>query len=167
LGSCAGLVLCWGRLAERNLGIREQAGGLTNQPQVQRQLSVQHVFSGPIPPPTELAQYESIHTGLADRIVAMAEKQMMHRQELERLVITGEGKRAELGQIFALVVAICGLVVAALCAFWKNEVAASIIGALDITGLAGVFIYGSKIKREELAKRKNTPAPPPQPITPV
>ena len=127
----------------------------------QQQLVVQkQQFSGPIPPPDALAQYERIHAGLADRIVSMAESQMNHRHALERMAVGGEGARADRGQVFALIVAICGLVVAALCAYWNQGTAASIIGGLDITGLAGVFIYGSRKKREELDKRSKTPGAP-------
>ena len=41
-------------------------------------------FSGPIPPPAILGEYEKIHAGLADRIMKMAESQSEHRKYLER-----------------------------------------------------------------------------------
>lgn len=37
-------------------------------------------FSGPLPPPQVLAQYESILPGSANRILSMAEKQSEHRR---------------------------------------------------------------------------------------
>jgi len=44
----------------------------------------QQTFSGPIPPPEMLGQYDAIQNGLADRIVSMAESQQTHRQSLEK-----------------------------------------------------------------------------------
>ena len=41
-------------------------------------------FSGPIPPPNIIKGYEEVLPGSADRILAMAEKQSNHRQEMEK-----------------------------------------------------------------------------------
>ncbi|MBI1800726.1 MAG: DUF2335 domain-containing protein, partial [Chloroflexi bacterium] len=40
-------------------------------------------FSGPIPPPSLLSQYEQAFPGLADRIVKMAEREQTHRHHIE------------------------------------------------------------------------------------
>jgi uncharacterized membrane protein len=44
-------------------------------------------FSGPLPHPEDLAKYEQVLPGAADRIIRMAEQQAAHRQNLERAVI--------------------------------------------------------------------------------
>src|ERR1035438_8495401 len=44
-------------------------------------------FSGPLPPPGILAQYNDVCPNGAERIIAMAEKQQEHSQELERSVV--------------------------------------------------------------------------------
>ena len=54
--------------------------------------SEQAVFRGPVPPPEVLAGYEATLPGAADRILAMAERQSRHRQELETTVVAGESK---------------------------------------------------------------------------
>lgn len=41
-------------------------------------------YSGVLPPPAMLAQYDQIEKGFADRIITMAEKQQAHRFELEK-----------------------------------------------------------------------------------
>jgi len=41
-------------------------------------------FSGPLPPPSYLRDYETIIVGAADRIIAMAEKEQNHRHDWER-----------------------------------------------------------------------------------
>jgi uncharacterized membrane protein len=48
---------------------------------------IQQTFSGPIPPPTLLAEYNKVVPNAAERILAMAEKQSEHRQFLEKKVI--------------------------------------------------------------------------------
>ena len=56
-----------------------------NKSQEQAALSIQHqeFFSGPIPPASEVKQYEEALPGSGDRILAMAEKQGEHRRKLE------------------------------------------------------------------------------------
>lgn len=44
-------------------------------------------FSGPLPHPEDLAKYEQILPGAADRLIRMAEQQAAHRQNLEKAVI--------------------------------------------------------------------------------
>ena len=36
-------------------------------------------FVGPLPPPTMYREYENVHAGSAERILAMAEKEQNHR----------------------------------------------------------------------------------------
>lgn len=44
-------------------------------------------FSGPLPHPEDLAKYEQVLPGAADRIIRMAEQQAAHRQSLEKAAI--------------------------------------------------------------------------------
>ncbi|MBI1739603.1 MAG: DUF2335 domain-containing protein [Acidobacteriales bacterium] len=44
-------------------------------------------FSGPLPHPEDLAKYEQVLPGSADRIIRMAERQAEHRQNLEKTVV--------------------------------------------------------------------------------
>lgn len=47
---------------------------------------VRSEFSDPIPPPSIISGYENVLPGSADRILAMAENQAKHRQEMERVM---------------------------------------------------------------------------------
>lgn len=47
-------------------------------------------FSGPLPPPKHLAEYERILPGAAERIFRMAEDQATHRRSLEQAVVMGD-----------------------------------------------------------------------------
>ncbi|MGH9278453.1 MAG: DUF2335 domain-containing protein [Acidimicrobiales bacterium] len=55
-------------------------------------------FSGPLPHPRILREYNEICPGAADRILGMAERQATQRQALERIVVEGKDRRATQGQ---------------------------------------------------------------------
>jgi len=59
-------------------------------------------FSGPLPPPVVLKQYDEIVPGAAERILSMAESQSQHRQQLERSVIESDIKNSRLGLHYGL-----------------------------------------------------------------
>lgn len=60
-------------------------------------------FSGPIPPPELLKQYDEIIPNGANRIITMAENQSAHRIELEKIVIRGDSRRANAGLVCGFV----------------------------------------------------------------
>ena len=79
-------------------------------------------FQGPLPPPELLERYNQIVPNGADRIVAMAESQMLHRQSLESAVVLGNIKAQSGGQTKAFIlglIAILGGI--GLIAFDKNS----------------------------------------------
>jgi uncharacterized membrane protein len=61
-------------------------------------------FSGPIPHPDILVKYNDAHPGAADRIIAMAEKQAAHRQELEKTVVATNCQTAKRGPIYGFII---------------------------------------------------------------
>jgi uncharacterized membrane protein len=60
------------------------------------------LYSGPLPHPKTLQEFESIVLGSAERIISMAESQSKHRMELERSVIKSDIDNSKRGQILAL-----------------------------------------------------------------
>lgn len=106
-------------------------------------------FSGPLPHPEILKQYEQIQVGLAERIIAQAEREAVHRHELEKKAMDSQiadekaGRReARLGQVFGLIIGIVTIGLGAYVAVNDAQIPGSIIGGLGITGLVGVFVYG-------------------------
>ena len=77
-----------------------------NQPSSERRkvtLTATMTYSGPMPHPEMLAEYERITPGLADRIVALAERQANHRMMLESkkgssVMCAGQGPAFTSGQ---------------------------------------------------------------------
>src|SRR3989344_1868165 len=110
------------------------------------QMEVRTSFSGPLPPPEILRDYEHVLPGLADRVVRMAENQSVHRQRLESRVIWFDGIRSSLGLVFGLIIALAGIIAGAYLILSGNSTAglASLIIPLGV--IIGAFVYQ---KREE------------------
>ena len=66
----------------------------------------EHAFSGPLPPPSMLGQYDSVQNGFADRIVSMAESEQSHRQSLENVSVEAAIKTESRGQNYALFISL-------------------------------------------------------------
>lgn len=137
-----------------------------NLPQQQQQVQQQIVraeqtqtlaaFSGPLPPPEILKQYDEVFAGCAERIVVMAERQSTHRQSLETTVIKGGSRNETLGLIGAAVLGITAII----CGYLLVEHGKDAQGFSVILGtigtLAGIFIWGrhrQEKERKEKLKR--------------
>lgn len=107
-----------------------------------REMVVQHAFQGPVPPPAMLAQYNEVVPGLANRLVELTEKEQSHRHKWMdgKLNLTvGMVKR---GQWMAFTLSILILLMAFFFANKGNTTFAGILVAVDLVGLASVFIAG-------------------------
>ena len=79
----------------------------------------------------------------------MAERQSEHRLELERTLVRSDSIRSYLGLAAAFVLSatvICGGIY--LIATGHDWAGATLI-CLNLVGLAGVFVYGSTVRRDE------------------
>ena len=108
-------------------------------------------FSGPIPPPALLQQYDDVFPGAAERIVAMAEREAAHRHNLEERIVQAqinEGSKhfseARCGQICALTITLASLGVGAYTALHGYELAGSVLGVGGIGGIVTTFLLGRK-----------------------
>ena len=106
-------------------------------------------FSGPLPHPEVLEYYNKIIPNGADRITAMAERQAMHRQELEKKAIQSEITDSRIGLWLGFIVALAGIGAGTACILNGYQIAGSILGGAPVTGLVGVFVYGSRQRRKE------------------
>jgi uncharacterized membrane protein len=117
-------------------------------------------FSGPIPPPEILKGYNEIAPGLAERIVAMAEREADHRHGIDHKALDADiseqnkmFSEARLGQICGLIIGLAAIVAGAYTAISGAQWPGGIIGGGGVIGLVSVFIYGRK-------QPPNTPVPP-------
>ncbi|MBB2206443.1 DUF2335 domain-containing protein [Gluconacetobacter takamatsuzukensis] len=94
-------------------------------------------YSGPLPPPDQLARYEQIMPGAVDRLIAMAEREQLHRLEIEKTIKI----RREIGTSLAvsLLVAIVGVGIAVTGNFSGSIAVASTIGGAAVAILTHIF----------------------------
>jgi uncharacterized membrane protein len=121
-------------------------------PQVTSVMLAQY-HSGPLPPTEMLAEYDNLIPNGAERIMAMAEKQSLHRQTLEATVISSQNRQGERGQIFAFILAVLLIVAGVLAVLQGAEKVACVIFGATIVGLCALFIAGKKAQSKDLAKK--------------
>ena len=109
---------------------------------------IQSAFSGPIPPPSIIKGYEEIMPGAAERIIAMAENQAKHRQDMEKIMVNAEARDSLLGVVFAFILGVGCLVTSAIIVICVPEKTGAISSAMvGITGIASIivgFIKGTR-----------------------
>lgn len=110
-------------------------------------------FSGPIPPPAILEQYNTIVPNAAERILKMAENQASHRHQIESKVIDSEIKNSRTGLHYGLIIGLAAIIGGTICTLKGFQIAGGVIGGTGITGLVGVFVYGSHQRRKEREHR--------------
>ena len=110
-------------------------------------------FSGPLPHPEDLAKYEQVLPGAADRIIRMAEQQAAHRQNLEKAVIFANVtiQKWGLGSAFVLAMTAIGGGIWLTAKGMSGAGLTAIISAL--AALVGVFIYGKSGQKKELREK--------------
>jgi len=116
--------------------------------QVVRQEIQEIEFRGPIPPPNIIAGYEKILPGAADRILAMAENQSKHRQEMEKKMIEAESRDSLLGIIFGFSLGIGCIIAAIIMAIVYPQgvgvVAGAVLGVTGVGSIAGIVIKSTR-----------------------
>ena len=121
---------------------------------VEQQISHQQ-YSGPIPPPSMLNDYNKVQSGFAERIVSMAENEQKHRHELESHAVKGAITKDKRSQRFAL---ICVLFISTLCGgliYTGHDTAGSFLGGSTLVGLAALFITGRRDTSKKQDEQSN------------
>ncbi|MDY6934931.1 MAG: DUF2335 domain-containing protein [Spirochaetota bacterium] len=107
-------------------------------------------WSGPIPSPKDLDEYNKIEKGFADRIIKLTEKEQDHRHNFNFELMKNERYLRVLGLCFAFAIIII-LLFSTIYLYYisKNEgIVITLIA--EIAVIAGLFIYWSgKGKKEE------------------
>ena len=110
---------------------------------------IEAVWEGPLPPPEALRQYEEIIPGSANRILKSVEKQQEHGRNIERATIVWGSIRAFIGLIAGLIISILGIGGGIYLIATGHDWAGLSLAGMNLTGLVGVFVYGSKMRRDE------------------
>ncbi len=122
-------------------------------PAVQVQQIHATMQSGPIPPPEALEYYNRIVPGAAERIIIMAEKQSEHRRSIESVVIRAGARDSLLGIISGFLLGCFSIATAVYMVSLGQSLQGTIFGGIGIVSLAGVFVYGTRSRREERERK--------------
>jgi uncharacterized membrane protein len=116
-------------------------------------------FSGPLPPPEILIKYNEAVPGGAERIIAMAERQSEHRQELEKKVIETNCATQRTGPVYGFIICMTAILggIYLIRVGKSPEGLGSIIAAL--VSLATVFIVGRVKQQKELREKAESVLP--------
>jgi uncharacterized membrane protein len=110
-------------------------------------------FSGPIPPPSVLAQYNEVLPNGAERIMTMAERQSQHREALEKKVVDGNVASQTRGSYFAFIL----LFITIVGGLYLLHEGKSIVGlsaiVASVGGAVGVFFYSKREQRKERVEK--------------
>ncbi len=116
------------------------------------------VFYSPYPPPEALSQYNEVMPGSAERLIQLIELQTNHRMSLEKAVVNSDIRRASTGLWLGFLISLVALALAGYCSYRGLQVAACFIAGADIVSLAGVFVYGTKV-RSRRGMQNNSDSP--------
>ncbi len=113
-----------------------------NQPNsINKQLAqVSQSYSGPIPPPQILEEFERIIPGAAERILHMAEENGKHQREMERSALNMVADTTRRGQRYGLLIGLTAFITCIIALWLGSEETAMTIGGVTIIGLVTVFV---------------------------
>lgn len=131
-----------------------QAQKRGNQPtSAQASLEIVEGFSGPIPHPQLLQQYDQICPGAADRIIRTMEQEAAHRHAMEGAALRADIIDTRIGQTCAFIIVLATLGIGAYTAINGAPITGGIFGTSGVLGVVATFIYGRR-------KRVNTDGQP-------
>ena len=108
-------------------------------------------YSGPLPPASELKEYEKILPGIANRLLSLTESENNHRQKIETEALAANIKFANqkileriFGQCFGYIITMSTIICGFILALKGKLITGTIFSGTGIAALAAVF-YSSKI----------------------
>lgn len=110
-------------------------------------------YSGPLPSPRVLREFDEVVPGSARRLIDRFEKQSDHRMAMEEKNLDASIDRANRGLVAGLIVVVLALATALILGLNGQEVAAAAIGGGSLATVAGVFVYGSINQRRERVEK--------------
>lgn len=123
---------------------------------IQRVTEELTISSGPLPPASEIQRYENACPGAADRIIAMAEKQLEHRTSMEKSVLEYEFKTNESERSKEFKLSLFGEVAAfLLCAGVIASAIVCLIVGFDFVGLSSLILALGYLAAVFIGSKKN------------
>ncbi len=98
-----------------------------------------------LPNPEELAKYEKVIPGGAERILEMVETDARHRQEREIQEARNQIRTTRIKQLITFVLVLVAGVFGGILMVSGSELAGLIIVLIDAVAVVGIAVYGGKI----------------------
>lgn len=106
--------------------------------------SVSQAVLGMLPAPDELAKYEKVIPGGAERILEMAEGQVRCQQEVERRMLDASVRTERIFQAITFILALVAGGLGGALLLGGSELAGLIIILIDAAALVGTTVYGQR-----------------------
>jgi uncharacterized membrane protein len=103
-------------------------------------------WSGPLPPPSVLADFDEVVENGAERIMAAWESETAHRRDLEKSDLRLSAMDSMLGKVFALIFVLSALGVSAYAASIGAQWLGVVLGGGVIGSVVWAFVTGQKSK---------------------
>ncbi len=98
-------------------------------------------FSGPLPPSSELANYENVLPGAADRILTMAENEQKGRIKAQRSELRMLFISHIIGQVFAFLLGLGGISAGFYLILQGHDVSGLGVLISSLAAIVGAFVY--------------------------
>jgi uncharacterized membrane protein len=133
-------------------GLWTRCPPVSNRPKTNSLLAVHQESvsrqSGPLPAGVEFERYERVLPGTAERLVAMVEKEALHRQQLDNRVLDANIKFEGAGQILAFLAIFVAVVGAIACAALGQPLAVTVPALVALPSLLStIFEFFNKRKK--------------------
>ena len=125
----------------------------------ERVLVAAEFTDGPLPSGTELKRYREADPEAPRIILEEFRAESRHRRHVEREIVTGESRRADRGQVFALAIIMLGLSLSAILVLDGHDLAGGLIGGIDLLGMAALFLTGGALPRDREPHRATQDKP--------
>ena len=118
-------------------------------------IQISEMYSGPIPHPNMLREFNDIIPDGADRIMKMTENQSNHRQRMEDKVISAKNRDSLLGILFAGAIGLLGIGGTIFLMYSGQTVEGVLLGGGTLGSLVGVYLKGTNLDSEDLRDKSN------------
>lgn len=112
---------------------------------VEQQLS----HSGPLPPPAQLREYETVLPGLAERIVRLTEREQEHRHEIVDLAVRRSARLRDRGQALGMLAMVLVLAFCLVLIHAGQPATAGAVAIALVIGVVSIFVIGRRADLEE------------------
>jgi len=110
-------------------------------------------YSGPLPPPEYLRQYEQVVPGSGKVLIDILAEQTRHRIALETLAVTSGIRRSWGGLIAGFIIAIFVTGGGMYLVFSGHDTAGTTIATVGVASLVAVFVSGTVLRRNERVEK--------------